>query len=74
MPDFLLSAFSDESAPDLEGQIDALHRCGLKYMELRNIDGNSPVQLDISKLKEISKKLKDQDIKVTAVGSPIGKI
>ncbi len=74
MPDFLLSAFSDESAPDLEGQIDALHRCGLKYMELRNIDGNSPVQLDISKLKEISKKLKDQDIKVSAVGSPIGKI
>ena len=48
MPDFLLSAFSDESAPDLEGQIDALHRCGLKYMELRNIDGNSPVQLDLS--------------------------
>ena len=40
MPDFLLSAFSDESARDLEGQIDALHRCGLKYMEHIQTKGN----------------------------------
>ncbi|MHB1485895.1 MAG: sugar phosphate isomerase/epimerase family protein, partial [Saccharofermentanales bacterium] len=74
MANFLLSAFADEAAGDIDGQIDALHRNDIGYIEIRNVGGINIINHDKSSIKEIKSKLDDGDIKVSAIGSPIGKI
>lgn len=73
MSDFILSAFADEAAEDLQGQIDALKRNNIKHIEIRNIDGKCIIDYSEDELKSIKKQLDENDIKVSAIGSPIGK-
>lgn len=71
---FILSAFADEAAVDLNGQITALKENGLKNIEVRNVDGKGIIFHSKDEWKEISKKLADNGISVSSIGSPIGKI
>jgi hypothetical protein len=41
MSKFVLSAFSDEICDDLDGQMDALDRHGIKFIEFRSADGKN---------------------------------
>lgn len=73
MGDFFISGFSDEISPDLDAQIEVLKKLNMSYMEIRGINGKSIVEHTLDEVKEISKKLKSNNIKVSAIGSPIGK-
>ncbi len=74
MAKFLLSAFADEASKMLDGQIAALKRNNMKYIEIRNVDGKGILDCTDEELAAIHKKLEEAGIGVSAIGSPIGKI
>ena len=69
-----LCAFSDESNNSFEGQIEALKRNGLTYMELRSVDGKSVAELTVEEAQAYAKRLQEEDLAVWSIGSPLGKI
>lgn len=69
-----LAAFADEADKSLEGQIAALKRNGLEYVELRGIYDKNILDVTLEEAKEYAKTLSDAGIKVWSIGSPIGKI
>ena len=69
-----LCAFSDEADSSLDGQIAALHRNNIPYMEMRTVNGKNVTMLTIDEAKEIKEKLDANGIKVWSIGSPIGKV
>lgn len=73
MAKFILSAFADEAANDLEGQIAALKRCGIGYIEPRNINGKSVSYMSEEELQALRARLDEAGIRVSSLGSPIGK-
>ena len=74
MGKYRLSAFSDEAAPDLEGQIKALHENKIGLMEIRGVDGVNIADIPLSEARKIRKRLDDAGIGVWSIGSPIGKV
>ena len=73
MAKFLISAFADEASSKLPKQIAALQRNGLGYIEPRNISGCLTKKND-EELTEIAQTLAAAGIKVSSLGSPIGKV
>ena len=69
-----LCAFSDEADAALDGQIAALKRNNLPYMEMRNVDGKNATVLTIEEAKAVKEKLDANGIQVWSIGSPIGKV
>ena len=69
-----LSAFSDEAAKDLSGQIAALKRNGISLMEIRGVDGKNVSSLTDAEALEYKKILDENGIGVWSIGSPIGKV
>ncbi|HOV69819.1 MAG TPA: TIM barrel protein, partial [Clostridia bacterium] len=74
MDKFILSAYADEASSSIDGQINALIRNNIKYIEVRFIDGKSVLDCDRKVIREAKKKLDDNNISVSAIGSYIGKI
>lgn len=71
---FLLSAFADEIADDLKIQMETLGQHGIGYMEIRSVNGKSIVNHSLQEVADIKKKLDKMHLKISAIGSPIGKI
>lgn len=71
---FQFSAFADESSNAFSGQVDALKRNGLKYLEIRNLDGKNVTELTIAEAREVAHILRDNGLALWSIGSPIGKI
>ena len=69
-----LCAFSDEAGSSLQAQIDALHRNGMSLMEIRMVDGENISKISLEKAAEIAKTLKENNIQVWSIGSPLGKV
>jgi sugar phosphate isomerase/epimerase len=69
-----LSAFSDEAASDLDGQIAALQRNHIYYTELRSVAGKNVKDFTLAQAKEIKLQLADNGIDVWSIGSPLGKV
>ena len=74
MSKLMLSAFADEYADSLCEQCQALNNFGISYMEMRGVNGKNVSMLSKTEIKEAKKVLADYNIKVSAIGSPIGKI
>ncbi len=74
MSRWIISAFADEHSRSLEGQIGALRENGLKYIELRFIDGKNIADMTENEVLALKKALDESGIAVSAVGSPLGKI
>lgn len=74
MDNFVLSTFADEIDAKLETQISVLKQCGVKYIEMRGVNGKNLTSHTLAEVKEIKKQLDENGIKISAVGSPIGKI
>ena len=68
------SGFADEIAPELDAQIATLKEIDVKFMELRSVDKINVGDFTVEFAKEIKAKLDEAGIKVSAIGSPIGKI
>ena len=73
MPKITLCAFSDEASAAFDGQIEALLRNNVPYMEMRNVDGKNVSKLTLEEAKEYGKRLAAHDLRVFSIGSPIGK-
>lgn len=74
MAKLILSAFADEYSSNFTRQLKALNDFGIEYIEIRGVDGKNVSELCKEEVKEVNKKLNDYGIKVSAIGSPLGKI
>jgi sugar phosphate isomerase/epimerase len=74
MSEFILSAFADEIHMDLNTQMDVLDSHGIKFIEMRGVNGKGLVEHSLEEVKEIKKQLDLRGFKISAIGSPIGKI
>src|SRR5205807_3324282 len=71
---FTLSAFADEISPDPQEQIDVLARCGVKHIELRSILKTNVLDLTDLQVQELKALLGKHGFRLSAIGSPVGKI
>ena len=69
-----LSAFADEVTESFRGQVEYLASEKVGYIEPRFIDKKNIMDLSQAELKEARQMLRDHGIKVSAIGSPIGKV
>ena len=69
-----LSAFADEVIEDFRGQVEYLAKERIGYIEPRFIDRKNIMDLSRSELKEARRLIRDHGLKVSAIGSPIGKV
>jgi sugar phosphate isomerase/epimerase len=71
---FILSAFADEIDPDPQKQIDVLKQCGIRHIELRSILKTNVLDLTDLQVQELKSLLDRNGFKLSAIGSPIGKV
>ena len=69
-----LSGFADEIDENLSEQIRVLKKLGMNHVEMRGVNGKGLVEYPKDEVKEIKKQLDAEGIKLSSVGSPIGKI
>ena len=69
-----LSGFADEIDPDLQVQCETLNGLGIGYLEFRSAWGTNVLDLDDERLEAARRILAAQQLGVSSVGSPIGKI
>ncbi|MCX7714382.1 MAG: sugar phosphate isomerase/epimerase [Clostridia bacterium] len=74
MGNFILSAFADEISENFDVQLSNLNDMGIEYVEIRGVDGKNIADLSFDEIKTVKQKLDSHNIKVSAIGSPIGKI
>ena len=71
---FVLSAFADEIDPDPLIQLDLLERCGIRHLELRSILKTNVLDLTDLQVADLKSLLDRRGFRLSAIGSPIGKI
>ncbi len=69
-----LSAFGDEIGDDLELQLEVLRGEGIRHLELRKAWGTNVLDLTDGELGRVQALLAAAGVRVSAIGSPIGKI
>jgi len=69
-----LSGFADEIDPDLQTQCDVLAGLGIRYVEFRSAWDVNVLDLDDDQVDEVVRILAANDLSVSSIGSPIGKI
>lgn len=74
MNKLILSAFADEYADNLKEQCEALNKFGIENIEIRGVNGKNVSVLTENEVMEAKKTLDDYGIKVSSIGSPLGKI
>ena len=74
MSNIILSAFSDEYSKSFDEQLAGMNLLGIGYIELRSLDGKNVSELSVNEARELKKRLEEKKIKVSAIGSPLGKI
>ena len=74
MGKLILSAFSDEYCDDFIGQLKALHKYAIGYIELRRANGKNVADMTSGDISVLRSALDRYGIKVSSIGSPLGKI
>ena len=74
MNEFILSGFADEASSALSGQIEALKKLNMGFMELRSINGKSIIESTDEEIHSVKNRLESNNIRVSALGTYIGKI
>lgn len=69
-----LSGFADEISPDLDEQLALVTELGLNFIELRSVWDVNVLDLDADQLSRVRDALAAARIRVSSIGSPIGKI
>lgn len=69
-----LSGFADEINPQLDEQIRVLKKLGMHYVEMRGVNGKGLVEYPLDEVEKIKEQLDENDIHLSSIGSPIGKI
>lgn len=74
MGNFRLSGFADEIDRDLSVQLDVLKTLGMDHLEMRGVNGKNVSELSVDEATAVKKQLDESGVRVSAIGSPIGKI
>ena len=74
MAKFILSSFADEAADGLDEQLRISEKNGLRFIEMRNVNGKSLVDCSPAEVRTIRAALRAHGFRLSAVGSPFGKI
>lgn len=69
-----ITGFADEIAADAGEQITGLQAAGVRYVEIRGVDGTNVLDLTDEQVDRFRAQLGDAGIGVSCIGSPIGKI
>jgi sugar phosphate isomerase/epimerase len=69
-----LTGFADEIANELEIQVDTLTAESMRYLELRGVWGKNVLKLSDDELATLKAEITKRGVKVSSIGSPIGKI
>ena len=69
-----LSAFADEVTDDFLQQVKYLARENVGYIEPRFVNKKNLMDLSQPELDDVKKMIEDHGLKVSAIGSPIGKV
>lgn len=70
----IISGFADEIAPSLDTQIEVIKKLGISHIEMRGVNGKPLVEHSLEEVRKIKEQLDENVIKLSSVGSPIGKI
>lgn len=70
----IISGFSDEIAEALDTQIEVIKKLGISHIEMRGVNGRPLVEHSLEEVRAIKKQLDENGIRLSSVGSPIGKI
>jgi len=73
MSKFIISGFADEISESFDAQIDHLKKLGIKFFEIRGVDGKNISKLSDEEVSEVKTKIDAAEISVSAIGSPVGK-
>ena len=74
MANIILSAFADEYAENFKEQLEGMSSLGIGYIELRGVNGKNVSTLSRDEVKEAKNMLDCYGIKVSSIGSPVGKV
>ncbi len=69
-----ISGFSDEISKDIDVQFEILNKLNIHYFEPRGINGKNISLLSKEEIENLKAKMQQYYIKVSSIGSPIGKI
>jgi predicted dehydrogenase/sugar phosphate isomerase/epimerase len=72
--EMMLSGFADEIDADFIKQMEVLQECNISYMELRSAYGKNISEYSLEEAQKLKEMLDLEKIKVSSIGSPIGKI
>jgi sugar phosphate isomerase/epimerase len=70
----MLSGFADEISPDLDEQLAVLAAESISHLELRSVWSTNVADLDDAQVASFRRQLEESGVRVSAIGSPIGKI
>jgi sugar phosphate isomerase/epimerase len=70
----VLSGFADEISPDLDEQLAVLRGESLSHLELRSVWSTNVADLDDAQVARLRRQLHESGVRVSAIGSPIGKV
>ena len=73
MSKFIYSGFADEISKNLTEQIKCLRELNMEYLEIRGVDGINVADFSDEMIERIKKELSENNIKISSIGSPIGK-
>ena len=71
---FVLSGFADEISQDLSEQLAVLAAEGMSHLELRSVWSANVADLDDAQVARLRRELNAAGVRVSAIGSPVGKI
>lgn len=74
MSTYALAAFADEASPLFYEQIAAMAENGVRYLEMRGVNGRNVADMTADEVRCADHMLKCHGLAVSAIGSPIGKI
>ncbi len=70
----ILTGLGDEISPQLKEQLKVMRGEGIKYLEIRGVWGKNILDLSFPELERVRRELEEEGFKISAIGSPIGKI
>lgn len=70
----ILTGFADEIAGDLTTQMAVIRKLSMNHIEMRGVDGGNLIFHTPEKVTEIKSRLDENGIRLSALGSPLGKI
>ncbi len=71
---FRISCFADEISPKLEQQLQVMHELDIHYLELRTVWDKNVLQLSLDEARRLKQIFDENDVHVSSIGSPIGKV